>query len=172
MIGHLLLQSSLFSQEQAPWLIIGAGVFLITYIIIRPFMRRKKDPFDKPAFGRSLSQQRTVERQMESLLVELTEMTRQMSAQLDTRSAKLEHLLEEADRKILELKRASEGSVLERVPIDTPYPSPAPPIAHTPNPDHVPVYHLADAGKSIAQIAAELSRPSGEIELILALRQR
>lgn len=184
MIGQLLLQttSSFFSQEQAPWLIIGAGVFLITYIVIRPFMRRKKDPFDKPAFGRSLSQQRTVERQMESLLVELTEMTRQMSAQLDTRAAKLEQLLEEADRKIIQLRQASDDTPPGRVPnavevradIDTTYPrSSAASVATQPtDPDHAPVYHLADAGKSIAQIAAELSLPSGEIELILALRQR
>jgi len=38
-----------------------------------------------------------VERQMQSLLVELSEMSRQISAQLDTRSAKLELLIKEAD---------------------------------------------------------------------------
>lgn len=171
----LLAQSSILSEKNAPWLIIGAGVFIMTYIVVRPFLRRKNDPMDKPAFGRSLSQQRTVERQMEGLLVELTEMTRQMSAQLDTRSAKLELLLKEADQKIAQLKQVQQ--TLPSVPSVT---SPAfeavrEPIAaptSEPDPAHAQVYALADQGRRVSEIAAELSRPSGEIELILALRQR
>ena len=38
------------------------------------------------------------------------------------------------------------------------------------DPQHVDVYSLADQGKSARQIADTLGRPSGEIELILALR--
>ena len=43
---------------------------------------------------------------MESLLVELSEMARQISAQLDTRSQKLEILIREADEKIAALADA------------------------------------------------------------------
>jgi hypothetical protein len=171
----LLAQSTILSEKNAPWLIIGVGVFIMTYIVVRPFLRRKNDPMDKPAFGRSLSQQRTVERQMESLLVELTEMTRQMSAQLDTRSAKLELLIKEADEKIGQLRQMQQG--LPAMPtVTTPafeaVPIPAAAPMSEPDPSHAEVYTLADRGKSVSEIAADLSRPSGEIELILALRQR
>lgn len=172
---HLLAQSSILSEKNAPWLIIGVGVFIMTYIIIRPFMRRKNDPMDKPAFGRSLSQQRTVERQMESLLVELSEMTRQMSAQLDNRSAKLEILLKEADERIVQLRRLQQNAV-PASPAQTPaFEAPVEPVAapmSEPDPAHAEVYALADQGRSVSEIATGLSRPSGEIELILALRQQ
>ena len=34
------------------------------------------------------------------------------------------------------------------------------------------IYALADSGRDARQIAAELDRPHGEVELILALRRR
>jgi DNA-binding NarL/FixJ family response regulator len=39
------------------------------------------------------------------------------------------------------------------------------------DPRHALVYALADQGRSCKDIAQELNRPSGEIELILALRR-
>ena len=45
-------------------------------------------------------------------------------------------------------------------------------IASDDDPRHAAVYRLADQGRSSPQIAAELVRPSGEIELILALRNK
>ena len=38
------------------------------------------------------------------------------------------------------------------------------------DPRHAQVYDLADEGLSAPEIARQLGRPSGEIELILALR--
>jgi DNA-binding NarL/FixJ family response regulator len=45
-------------------------------------------------------------------------------------------------------------------------------VPETIDPRHVEVYRLADQGQSPHQIAQRLNRPSGEIELILALRAR
>lgn len=173
-----LLSQSFLNNENAPWLVIGAGVFIIMYVVIRPFMRKKKDPLDKPPFMRSLSQQRSVERQMETLLVELSEMSRQMSAQLDTRSTKLELLLKEADEKIATLKQLSNRPPrpFEIDGADTAasaVPDPAPRASMIDlDPTHAEIYRLADEGKSVTQIGSALDRPSGEIELILALRPR
>lgn len=172
-----LAQSEILSDKNAPWLILGVGVFMMIYIVIRPFLRRKNDPMDKPAFARSLSQQRTVERQMENLLVELSEMTRQMSAQLDTRAAKLEMLIKEADEKIALLQQLRQNSELSGPsPVQHLTPQDLPPVRRAEpsetDPVHARVYTLADEGKTVSQIASALSRPSGEIELILALRQR
>jgi len=188
---HLLLATDLLDGKNVPVLILGVGAFVILYIVVRPLMRRKKDPFEKPFRARSLSQQRNVERQMESLLVELSEMTRQMTAQLDTRAAKLEALLHEADEKIgrlqtLAQRGADEGVIAAlRQTIEPHAPSaalapaskaidapPAAPARDFVDPAHERVYALSDDGKTVSQIASALSRPSGEIELILALRAR
>ena len=76
---HTLLDISL-NADQRGWVALLVGVGAIAFLLFRPKFR-KKDPLDKPSFS-SLSQQRSVERQMQNLLVELSEMTRQMNAQV------------------------------------------------------------------------------------------
>jgi hypothetical protein len=141
------------------WFACAIGLLTILYaVFVRPMLKQKKDPLAKPP-GFGLSHQRTVERQMETLLVELSEMARQMTAQIDTRAARLEALLKEADAAIAKLSN----------PVATK--SQAPPL-HEEDQRHAAVYALADSGLSAAQIAQRLARPNGEIELILALRSR
>ena len=172
------------SDGGAPMLILGLGGIVVMYVVLRPLMRRKKDPFAKPFQTTSLSQQRSVERQMETLLVELSEMSRQMTSQLDTRSAKLDALIAEADRKIAILQSLAQQEAIApqrfamTLPaVETAAPEPVmavkaqPPVDQIPD-SHAAVYRLADDGKSPGQIASELERPSGEIELILALRAK
>jgi hypothetical protein len=166
----LLLQSDL-------WPVYVLATVTILYVVFRPMLRRKKDPLDKP-LNMSLAQQRTVEREMSNLLVELSQMARQVTAQLDTRSAKLELLMQQADQKIDELKRLSEAArpaapssgagepAAGAHPVGTARSAPAP------DPRHAEVYALADAGRSPQEIAQQLDRPRGEVELILALRPR
>ena len=170
------------------WTAIAIGVFTIVYVaFIRPLTRKKKDE-ERPGGGRaagepSLARQRSVEREMGNLLVELSEMSRQMTAQLDTRAAKLESLLREADEKIALLRSLGSGGgaasmpqgvlieakLLESdaVPMHSAE-NPIPPV----DPRHAEVYDLADEGQSAQDIARQTGRPRGEIELILALRGR
>jgi hypothetical protein len=145
------------------WAAIILAILTVVYATVRPLFR-KKDPLARPpAFG-SLAQQRSVERQMQNVLVEMSEMARQITAQLDTRAAKLEALIREADEKIATLK-------------STPGQQESPEVLSQPHdqpifdPGHSVVYALADKGRSSAEIAHELNRPRGEIELILALRR-
>jgi hypothetical protein len=151
------------------WLLMGAVALTIVYAVVRPMMR-KKDPLTRQQSPSSLSSQRAVEREMSNLLVELSEMARQITGQLDTRAAKLELLIKEADEKIARLG-ASTGA-----PSPSPYAMTAekPRVEPEPqvqtDPAHAEVYSLADQGRSPREIAAQLSRPDGEIELILALR--
>ncbi|MGN6506580.1 MAG: hypothetical protein ACTHM6_13555 [Tepidisphaeraceae bacterium] len=175
-----LLADALFNDKNAPYVIIGVGVCMMIYILIRPKLRRKKDPFEKPFKTRSLAQQRSVERQMETLLVELSEMSRQMSAQLDTRATKLELLIKEADEKIAAWKALSQQAPPTpaqrfaepgepEAPIVKAKPAPAP-EAPLIDPQHAEIYRRVDEGQSIPEIAAAMNRPNGEIQLILALR--
>jgi hypothetical protein len=135
-------------------------------------MRRKKDPLDEARPSIGLAQQRSVEREMSNLLLELSEMARQVTAQLDTRSAKLEALIDEADRRLAELRRWSHTQAAAHSP-SGPIEDSADPDSQQPTSDerYVEVYHLADEGRSPLEIAQQLSRPRGEVELILALRR-
>lgn len=156
------------------WLLVVAVGLTIFYAVMRP-LRKKKDPLSRPG-GAGLSLQRSVERDMNNLLVELSEMTRQVTAQLDTRTLKLELLLKEADQRIATLEQALKQSPPEpaspapHAPLSTPTEPPAPPPKVDPR--HSEVYTLADQALSTQEISSRLSRPRGEIELILALRHR
>lgn len=154
-------------DDSMHWIVIGLAALTIIYVVMRPALRRKKDPLDKSPF--SLSQQRAVERDMSNLLVEMSEMARQITAQLDTRAAKLQALIDEAERKIVELDRLRDS----REPSSHDKPAEAPPAALPPiNPRYQEIYTLADGGSTAPEIAHRLNRPQGEVELILALRSR
>jgi hypothetical protein len=147
------------------WFMVAVAGITILYVVIRPILK-KKDPLAKAPKFASLSQQRSVERQMQNILVELSEMARQISAQLDTRAAKLELLIKEADEKLAALKTANAQPSYPAA--STPEPAAAPAYS---DPRYVQIYSLADLGRSARDIAQQLNRPSGEIELILALRK-
>jgi hypothetical protein len=184
-----------FSGTDAPtrWGAIAVGVMTLLYIaFIRPLRNaKKKDPMERAAHGgaggSSLAQQRAIEREMSNLLVEYEQMIRRMTAGLDTRSAKLELLIREAEGMIGALKSATAtaaagGPTGAAVSPDLPaLPSPAEPLSEPrsvakadvplgPDPRYAEVYHLADGGQAPREIARRLGRPHGEIELILALR--
>jgi hypothetical protein len=177
-LGGLAVQE----MDPAQWAALVFGILLCVWLIYRPW-RKGKDPLNKPIFKTSLAQQRALERQMSNLVVEMSEMARQITAQLDTRAAKLELLIKEADEKIARLDQANgstNGNGASAVSIDARERSagisrleavPPDPQLHA-DPRHAQVYRLADEGRSSQQIAQELHRPSGEIELILALRPR
>jgi len=159
------------TQDKRLWIGIGVAVMAAMYLVVRPMMRRKKDPLEKMPFS-NLHAQRTVEHQMSNLLVELSEMTRQLSAQLDTRAAKLELLIRDADEKLAALKEAAESSAVLPTSLGGPVFIPADRPKVVVDARHVKVYTLADEGRSPGEIASTLDRPKGEIELILALRAK
>ena len=172
------------SDPTTTYVIMGGASFFIVYVMMRLTKRKKNDPFETPFQTRGLAQHRSVERQMENLLVELSEMSRQMSAQLDTRAAKLEMIIKDADERIARLDQLNrQGPPIPNfaMPAEPSVPPPDPvavaradDVAPSPaiDPAHAEVYRLADEGQSVHVIAGELGRPSGEVELILALRPR
>jgi hypothetical protein len=158
------------------WAAIVLGILTILYATMRPWFR-KKDPLEKPHRFGSLAQQRSVEREMQNVLVELSEMARQITAQIDTRSARLEALIRQADERIaaMNAQAAAKGlpSAAKSPQSQSEEKSLPPESAESPaiDPRHAEVYALADRGRSSKDIAQQLNRPSGEIELILALRR-
>lgn len=152
---------SSITEEKTTWLVWGMIALSICYIVLRPMLRKRRDPLERAALLPSLARQRAVERQMETLLVELSEMAAQITAQLDTRAARLEALIRDADERIATMNGSERPRQSATLRSDE---SP-------PDPRHAEVYALADQGRGPADIAAQLNRPSGEVELILALRQ-
>jgi hypothetical protein len=179
---HSILLDSSGPTPVTSWVAIAIGVGMIVYVaFVRP-LRKKKDPLARPPAEPGLARQRGIEREMSNLLVELSEMARQMTGQLDTRAAKLEALLREADEKIALLRSLGQGDgagaplhgvlVEAKVLADAvPRRSDEDPIPSV-DPRHAEVYDLADEGQSAQDIARQTGRPRGEVELILALRGR
>jgi len=167
MDGLLAVTSGLEPFQK--WAVVCAAVLTILYAVMRP-MRRRKDPLAirKPM---SISGQREIEKQMTDLIVELEKMARQMTAQLDTRAARLEALLREADERIAILQKLGESAARPAaLKLVSPPEAGASDSEETPDPRHAEIYQLAQNGRSAHQIAQQLGRPYGEIELILALR--
>jgi DNA-binding NarL/FixJ family response regulator len=186
-----------FSQDDSTqWVVLCVGVLATLYLVMRGRLkgRRGGDPMERPAaFG--VAQQRQVERDLQNLMVEVLDTARQMTAQLDMRAARLELLVKEADVRLAALKAAaSDGAtgpaapVVERpiiarafpavTPLTIEAPAPAPVVEEAeparpetpPDPRHSEVYAMADQGRTPQDIARQLNRPNGEVELILALR--
>ena len=170
------------------WMALAGGGAVILYFMMRQ-RAKKRDPLDTtPRFP--LGKQREVENQMNHVLVELSRMAREITAQLDTRAAKLELLIKEADDKLKALSAASvpqqitaenNKSDLENViaaeestALQTFSEESTEKIATPPSMGerYGEIYALADEGKPANEIGRLLQRPTGEIELILALRPR
>ena len=180
---NLLVQAK--NNDPMTWVMIGVGAFVLIYLaILRPMMRGKKGTTEPPsARPVALGQQRALERDMQNVLVEYEQMIRNMTAGLDTRAAKLEQLLREADEKLAEMRTAAAGagmvggqplqsnagSINARVD-EASLQSMAAPASPGPDPRHAEVYALFDEGLSAPEVARRLGRPNGEVELIKALR--
>ena len=134
-------------------------------------------------------EQRSIEREIEILKREVAEMTRRAAAQLDTRAERLERLIRAADERLAKLAAAAgAGEGVGAGTGDAPPQSPADEVSFAPaagdrssasaggadviDPSYVEIYTLCEQGLSIPDIAQRLRRPSGEVELILALRPR
>ncbi len=125
---------------------------------------------------------------MDELLVQLEEASRRVGAQIDTKFAKLETVIRDADDRLGRLEHvlgrldnrpsrppapagsaprtAQEGCSQSSDPV----PSGHPP-AERADPRFRRVYELVDAGASPIKAAEQLGMPLGEVELILNLRK-
>jgi len=165
----LLIAEISAPKDPAAWVAVGFGILLMTYLLLRS-RGKKRDPLDNRLPRMSLSQQRSVEQQMQNLLVELNEMARQITAQLDTRANKLEMLIKEADETLARLQAARAEPVVKASPRESSIDQLGP-VERTSDPRHAEIYTLSDQGLAPPDIASRLSRPRGEVELILALRR-
>ncbi len=127
--------------------------------------------------------------QIGELMAELADLSRQINGQIDTRLAKLEILLDQADQTIALLENAASQTnhpadstaaedaqqLIQNLRQQIQNPTPAKkkdnpkPNPITEKPENRKIIELAQSGQTPLQIAQKLNRPIGEIELILSL---
>jgi hypothetical protein len=168
LLGATAEPSTSFWADPAGVMLIGFGLFVLVFLSFRTKWKNKRKPAAALPASNTLAQQRHVERDMQKLLTELHEMARQMNAQIDTKAAKLEALIAEADQKIARLN----GNVPADDAVETVAEEPQEEASIAPTYQHATLYELADEGHDVEEIARRTDRPRGEVELILALRRR
>lgn len=151
------------------------GLLLATiaaFLLLAGLRRKQRDraaapthsgPRDAPSLPSDLDKKERLRRDLEILIGELQDLSRKISAEIDTRFAKLEASIRDADRRIAVLNRLArdpEASV-----------DPASVDSAEADSRYGIVYELADAGFSCVEIAKDLGKTPGEIELILNLRR-
>ena len=161
-----------FPKELILVFMVGIGGLLLWYATKRRLKQMQKatlTPREQVARG---MQGREVYQQIGELMGELSDLSRQINGQLDTRLAKLEVILREADRAIARLegrlgKTGEQGKVVDGHPIDNGQNEINGELA-----SRREVLERSAKGMTAVGIAQELGRPVGEIELILALARR
>lgn len=124
----------------------------------------------------ALDQAGRTARDGEQVVVELDRISREIHARVDTKFAKLEAVIRDADARIGELNRllraSRAGSTCDvTLPDEDPHrPAEEAPATNAAEP-HDAIYRLADEGLPALTIAERTGRPTGEVELILALRR-
>ena len=173
-------------------------IFII--FVIPPFFRRKRKIEyyrDKERPYKSLPEEDALSGRFEELLVEFQTMSKELTAQTETRIRILNALIAEADSKIQQMRGIIGNEDTDRPPGDErPFAESAPtarPVS-PPKPKETPltstareelrrqfseldnvyrdIYALADSGMTAIEIADDVGMKRGEIELILQLRER
>ena len=170
-------------SELLPFLFLG---LLFIVLVIPPFLRRKKraeyEKEKRNAYS-ALRPEEALRQRFEELIVDFQTVSRELTAQTETRIRILNALLAEADAKIQKL-RGSLGNEEEYEPSE----QQGPQARKTPLADkaraeaknqlgqlnviYEDIYQLEDKGLTSIEIAEEVGMKRGEIELILQLRER
>lgn len=126
---------------------------------------------------------------LERLMTDAEELTRRLAAILDNKAARIEVLIEHADQRLQALEAANNAAAplaqsnipdakqattnlsLTEPPPRTPIENPTATPSNALDPLHRKVYDLADEGLNPVDIARQIDRPTGQVELILALRR-
>lgn len=142
------------SPEQLAIAGAAAAIGLGVIVLLRTLMR-----------GRQADAPR-VDPEQARLLADMKELTDRLAGELEARSARLEKLLAEADRRVRDLEAARDAGPREAAPVVV-----MPAARSRVEPMHARVHELADQGLTPIQIAESTGVPTGQVELVLALRR-
>ena len=206
LIFHVILAEGAEAADRpfdpSMFLWVGIIVFLSYFLLMKTRRRiQRSQQFSHLGAKARVDQLRKsdsnqVQVQVEQLMAELADLSRQINGQIDTRLAKLNALLDEADRTIARLEQTmgqppagpstrpapqSKSRIgSEPTPADNPQQKSknltaakrVPGSQSEPDPQTQAILHMANQGRTAVSIAQHLGRPVGEIELILALKKK
>jgi hypothetical protein len=131
-----------------------------------------------------LKEHEGVKDDLQQLVVELHEASRRLNAQMDTKAARLEALIRDADERIAGLERqlasaeptqppepSGDSQPSSRINVVLDDSTPTEETQEAVDPVRERILSLAREGRNPVQIAKETGVPPGEVELILALQQ-
>ncbi len=167
-------------MEFSSWFTFG-GILLLTIVLFRSVRRAragtsgawKTDAREKSAQVRD---------EMDRLLVQLQEVSRENLSRIDHKIRSLNLLLQESRDVLAEMRKIREdvrtmtlaapakSTPLAVPPAPPPAPAPSDPPAPPVPPAHERIYRLSDQGMDAAGICRETGLEKGEVELILGLR--
>ena len=141
------------------WLFLVVAALFVAVVLPRLRRRRGDEPRETlGSFGPAAGGARE---ELERLLTEIQDLSREHIARLDTKIRMLNQLLLDCDQKQRELE-----ALLGKAPAADPKAAP-----RASNPLHDQVYSLQDSGKELLDICAATGLEKGEVELILGLRK-
>ncbi len=164
-------------------MLLVVGMALVTTSLLMVYRKRRRrrsvNSLTPHEQIERLKQQRGMRGDLEQLMVEIEQLAKRLSAQLDAKSIQLEQVIKAADERIDQLKTWGQQTNESDRTEEPPWASSA--IANSATPT-VPqtaadeplakaVYALADQGLEPADIAKQLNELIGKVELILALRE-
>ena len=156
------------------------GIAALAFLLIstrRRIMNSTRQPTETPReqFARLGGLSRTT-REVERVMAELDSLSREIHGRIDTKLARLEKLLRDADQRIALLSQpvdssADRGSRLEILleqeePLDV-----VSGDDNTGDATQQSVVRMAEVGRSVLEIAQHVGKTPGEIELMLALHK-
>lgn len=152
-------------------LLLVLGLALVGFWFLNRINRRRGTGSQAPLTAEEqierLRESKGMQSDLEKLMAEIDDLAKRLGQRLDAKTAQVERLLAEADRKIAQLQRL-EGQAAAREPLPRVETNrsalPDDPLARS-------VYELADAGYPALDIARRLNEQVGKVELILALRK-
>ena len=191
MIHYLCILPILARTFKASDFVVVLGIVMVTTSLLMALRKRRAKAAAAPTAQEQIQQTRQhrgMRGDLETLMVEIEELSKRFASQLDAKSIQLEGLLNEADQRIARLERlkqdntearpssfnatGGQNSPLAGQEAESSGGRPSTVIKGAANdPLTRSVYELADQGHDADQIARQLNEHVGKVELILALRQ-
>jgi hypothetical protein len=178
-LPHSTLASGTFGISAGQTVLLVLGVIGLTIVMRSTYRRVGRSKGQPRSSARDvyadLQEQSAAKRDVEHVMLELDQLARQIHGRIDTRFAKLEAVIRDADDRIEKLSRlmkAADGAPTVDITLEHEDPHD---VRQCDSEDaggpHAAIYRLADGGLQTSDIAREVSKTTGEIELILALRK-
>lgn len=166
------LNDILKSDSLVPLALVVIAIFFMMSSLRRRYVKPRKQHAVPEQGGPSRESVQRLRTEVESAIVELQDLSRRISSEIDVRFARLESAIHDADRRIATLQRlVQEADALSaEMPQRSEHATPRR-DEETLEVRHALVYEMADGGRTPVEIARELGKTPGEVELILNLRR-